>query len=410
MFKNSHRFLKVCSAPIVASLLFASALTLPLAAANAEVSGQRPALVISKSPVPEALLNRAYSKPTKVREITPEELIGRSYYKETETMVSRKLNDLRSELAILQDKVGVLSSALTKAQRSNEGYAAQYYAAVATINTQLQAGTTPGNPRLLERFKTAETTLENLGGKVSDLNQISIDASRVATESSFLLDSARATYGLSGAVEEDHVELAELEDQVAGTIVLVERLLNTVNDDISRTNAYLSSERNQLRTLSAAVTNGNLYGRSFADRPFSGVQNIHRVAANSAPQQQAPAYAAPAPIGASAAAAPPADKPDVRRPLVKIRFDSSDVEYEQPLYGAVDEALKRYPDTTFHVVAVHPSQGNAASTAIESTRARRNAKRVLRTMSQIGVADERVDLTQEASAQVDTSEVHIYIQ
>ena len=250
---------------------FAGTVTvLPTAAVAQEA--QRPSLVVTSSPVPQSILDRAYIKPQQSRNITAEELIGRSYYKPSETMVSRKISDIRSELAILQDKVVILTEALSKIQRDNEGKAAEYYAAVATINTQLQTGTTPGNPRLLERFERAETNLEVLGSTVTDLNQVAIDASKVATEASYLFDSARATYGLSGAVEEDHILLANLEDQINGTIVMVERLLTTVNDDISRLNSYLTAERSNIRTLSLAVANGNLYGRSLADRPFSGIK------------------------------------------------------------------------------------------------------------------------------------------
>ena len=97
------------------------------------------------------------------------------------------------------------------------------------------------------------------------------------------------------------------------------------------------------------------------------------------------------------------------RPLVKIRFDSNNVNYEQPLYSAVNEALQRYPDATFTVVGLHPAKGNAAETAIESTRARRNTQKVLRTLSQIGVADEKVDVSYDADGNVTSNEVHIFI-
>lgn len=376
-------------------------------------SGQRPALVISNSPVPDSVLDKAYRSPVRTREITPEELTGRAYYKPTETMVSRRLKELESELALQQDKLIVLSDALNKVSRQNEGKAAQYYAAVATINTQLQAGTTPGNPRLVERFSTAERTLDGLGGQVTDLNQLALDAGKLATEVSYLLDATRSAYSLSGAVEEDHVRLAEIEDQTNATTVMVERLLTSINDDLRRTNAYLASERENLRVLSLAVTQGNFYGYGLANRPFSGTGAVHQ--ATYAPQPAPPAQLAPVHSDASMMTPPPVPHQQQApaqglRPLVKIKFDSANVQYEQPLYTAVNTALERYPNTVFHVVALHPSQGNAAETAIESTRSRRDAKRVLRTLSQFGVSDQQIKLSHEASPNVGSSEVHIFIQ
>ncbi|MEZ5919435.1 MAG: hypothetical protein R3D66_05905 [Alphaproteobacteria bacterium] len=47
-----------------------------------------------------------------------------------------------------------------------------------------------------------------------------------------------------------------MEDQINSLTVVIDRLLNNINDDITRTSTYLSSERNNLRTLSA-VTNGD---------------------------------------------------------------------------------------------------------------------------------------------------------
>lgn len=390
------------------------ALEAPAGAAGQDAS--RPVLVISNSPVPKTVLQKAYSYPVQGRDITPSQILGSAYYTPTETMVSRKLRDLKSELAILQDKVVLLSKALAGLQRENESLAASYFAAVATINTQLQVGTTPGNPRLLDRYSVAEESLETLGTHLAQFNDLSIDASKVATEASFLLDSARATYGLSGAVEEDHVALAEMEDKINAMVVLIERVLNTVSDDISRTSNYLTTERDNLRTLSLAVASGTLYGKSLADRPFSGVRELRPVAAPAAASAgtaapyviEADLEGADVPVSTSSSAAASMSPPE-QRPLVKIRFDRNDVEFEQPLYMAVNEVMERYPEASFNVVALHSSLGGAAQTAIESTRSRRNAQKVVRTLSQIGVRGDKVSVSYDESADVDANEVHVYI-
>ncbi len=372
--------------------LLASFLVLAPAQVSARSGGDRPALVITNDPLPESLRKKIYSKPVRVPEIGLHDITGGDYYSPTDTMVGRKVGELQEDLRSLKSAVIGISGTLVSLERAGEVKSAQYYANVATINTQLQSGTTPGNPRLVRKIAEAETSLEGLAGDVLRLNELAVNTARIASEASFLMETARASYSLSGAVEEDHVGLAQLEDSINGALVVIERVLNNVNDDITRTSAYLSSERNNLRILSLAVTNGDLYGKSLANRPFSSVSPFE--------------VAGHEPSSGSAGRAPLSDA----RPLVKIRFDRQDVAYEQPVYMAVNEALERYPQASFELVAVNPTQGNAAQVAIESTRARRNAERVLRTLTQMGLPLNRVNLSYVDDAQAQTSEVHLYIR
>ena len=365
--------------------------------AAAQDANDRPALLITSDPLPDSLKQQIYSKPARAREIRPSELTGREYRQQssTGTVVSQKVDELNGSLGNLQRKVAGITSELSGLQGQNESKASEYYAAVATVNTQLQSGTTPGNPRLVKRLSDAEASLDNLGSTVIHLNQIAADTAQTASEAAFLLEETRAAYNLSGAIEEDHVDLAQLEDAINNTVVVIERVLNNVNDDITRTSTYLSSERNNLRTLSLAVSNGDLYGKSLSDRPFSSAGSFIQASAD-----------AGAPVNGAQAA----NLSGGARPLVKIRFDRPDVDYEQPIYMAVNEALQRYPDARFDLVAVHPTQGNAAEVAIESTRARRNAERVLRTLTQMGLALDRINLSYSESAEAATNEVHLYIR
>ncbi len=348
-----------------------------------------PALIISDAPLPPDVHQRVYQHPSVAPKISADELTGSSYFDPEETIVGRKVEELRNELFNLQGGIAALSERLATLESDGQATSAEYYSNVATISTQLQSGTTPGNPRLVKRLAAAQIGLEALAGNVARLNGLAVEISHVASLASFLLEASRATYSLSGAIEEDHVRLAQLEDAINNTIVVIDRLLNNVNDDISRTAAYLNSERGNLRTLSLAITQGDLYGKSLANRPFSGL----------------------GPAGMShASAAGKAVAPPTPRPLVKIRFDRPNVAYEQPVYLAVSEAIDRFPTARFELVAVHPSAGNAAQVAIESTRARRNAEKVLRTLTQMGLPLDRVDLSYTPSPDAKTNEVHLYIR
>lgn len=356
-------------------------------------NGKTPALIVTNQPLPPALVSQVYTKPSQAPIIEPSMLMGSGYYDSTSTLVSRKLSELHHDLGDLQATTAKMSERLAGLEKTGQSQAAEYFASVGTINTQLQSGTTPGNPRLLQRLATAQSSLDKLGLNVAELNELAVEVAQSASVSSFLLEGTRAAYGLTGAVEEDHVQLAQLEDSINNTIILIDRLQNNLSDDITRTSAYLTTERSNLRTLSLAVTNGDLYGKSLATRPFTSQ------AKQTATVQEA--------VNSNPASPPSVSNP---RPLVKIRFDRQDVDYEQPVYMALNEAMDRFPNARFEIVAVHPSAGNPAQISIESTKARRNAEKVLRTMTQMGLSMEKVDISYAPNADISANEVHIYVR
>ncbi|MEK7801762.1 MAG: hypothetical protein AAB276_04845 [Pseudomonadota bacterium] len=360
--------------------------------AFAQPANKTPALIVTNQPLPAALAGKVYTKPTQAETISPQSLL-QSYYGTSDTMVSRKIGDVHRDLGNLQNKLATLSTRLGDLEKTNQQRAADYYASTVTISTQLQSGTTPGNPRLLQKLATAQDSLDRLTGNVNDLNDLAIEITNAGSVASFLLEGTRAAYGLTGAVEEDHVQLAQLEDGINNTIILIDRLQNNVNDDITRTSAYLTTERNNLRTMSLAIADGDLMGKALSSRPFtSTARTTSTVAlAETAKADQPPSAVNP-------------------RPLVKIRFDKASVNYEQPVYMALNEAMEKYPTAHFELVAVYPSKGNAAQVAIESTKSRRNAERVMRSMSQMGLGMDKVDISYASSADVTDNEVHIYVR
>jgi uncharacterized protein YoxC len=393
------------SAAALCGICAATALS---ASAAAQIDmNQKPVLVITNKPMPASqppasTPTSVYARPSKVPEITPSQVAAQSFVAEGSTVVGRKIDELNKELFALQGTVGRLTEQLRGIEQRGQNVAADYYASVATINTQLQTGTTPGNPRLVAKLNTAQSSLETLNQNIANLNTLAVEIADAASRGSYLLETTRSTYNLSGAVEEDHARLAQMEDQINNAMVTIDRLLNDVNDDITRTTTYLSTERNNIRTLSLAVSNGDLYGKSLANHPFSRApqSSMLQQANYGAQQAQMPTQpmASPPPGGRSP------------RPLAKIRFDKPNVNYEQPIYSAVQNALERFPDARFELIAVHPTDGNAAQVAIESTRARRNAERVLRTLTQMGIPLEQIDLSYAPSGEARTSEVHLFMR
>ena len=96
------------------------------------------------------------------------------------------------------------------------------------------------------------------------------------------------------------------------------------------------------------------------------------------------------------------------RPLVVIRFNQENVNYEQALYTAVNKVLQSRPDATFNLVAVSSVKGGTAKAALNSNETRRNAQKVLRSLVDMGLPPSRVSLSATSSSS--GNEVHLYLR
>ncbi len=318
----------------------------------------------------------------------------------TGTTVSAKTGSLRQELVQLRQQLGQQATQLDALRAATVQTAQTYHGVVAAINARLQVGTTPGNPVLVSQWNEAQLEMDRVSEQIGRLNQLANAVGAQSTVAAFLLDSVRATLGLSGAVEEDHRQLGILEDEVNKSVVLIDRLLNELNEDIQRSTAYVAAERRDLQALSLAISNGESYGRSLVNRAYVTAQEARMQSGGPAPVDLSS-------LGATSRTAPPLDG---LRPLVVIRFDQQTVNYEQPLYTAVGQALERRPDAVFDVVAVSPSAGSPAEVAMSSTAAKRNAEAVLRSLTRLGLPAERIGLSARNAADARGPEVHIYVR
>lgn len=304
--------------------------------------------------------------------------------KDTGTFVGRKVKELRGELKRMQESISTYNTKLQELRARMVANAQAYHRDVALINTRLQVGTTPGNPILMQKFNDAQTQLAALNGDVAAMNQLATAVSGVSTMSSYLAESTRAAFGVSGAVDEDHRQLRVLQDEVNQTVVLIERLLTEISGDIRRQSAYVASEGSNLNTLAAGIKSGEIYGASLS--------NVARAAEG------------PGPV-----AGKPMDTTG-RRPLVVIRFDRPDVAFQQALYNAVGRVLERRPDAAFDLVAVTPGVGGPARVALNANKARRHAEDVLRALVDMGLSPARVAVSAKTDNSARTTEVHLYLR
>jgi hypothetical protein len=309
--------------------------------------------------------------------VTPGEVTG--------TAIGRRVDRLRNDLVEMQQSVRIDNADLQSLRQQSITNANQYQQLVAGIQAKLQVGTTPGNPNLVRAWNGAQATLDQISNNIGQMNNLANKVANDSSLASFILESVQATFGLTGAVDADHAQLTILEDDTNRTVVLIDRLLNELNEDISRQTNYVGRERANLTVLSLAVKNGELFGTSLANRAFSSAGGVA-----SQPQR----------VGNLAN----------RRPLVVIRFDRDDVPYEEPLFTAVSEALNRRPSAAFDLVSVVPQRGTPAQVALNANSARRNAERVLRNLTAMGLPSDRISLSATTSTETTSSEVHVYVR
>ena len=306
----------------------------------------------------------------------------------TGTAVGNKVAALRDDLKRLQTSVQKQNSDLQNARRLANANSRGYHKRVALMRSKLQLGTTPGNPVLVKEWNSSQAQLEKVNNDLSAMTALSSRVAADAALSAYILDATKAAFGLSGAIDEDHSQLAVLEDDVSQTVILIERLLTELSDDIRRQTNYIANERGELNTLALAVKNGEFFGPSLATTSYtmasaetetgkSRISNMRR-------------------------------KRD--RPIVVIRFDRPNVNYEQALYTAVNRVLQRKPDATFNLIAVSSVSGGAAKSALNSNATRRNAQAVLRSLVDMGLPPSRVMMSAETSANNPGNEVHIYLR
>ncbi len=344
---------------------------------QAKASVQQPAPVRMQQPAQRTQLPVMGTSKFEPKGVTPGSNTG--------TFVGKKAVELRAELRRLQANVSKNNGDLQTVRGKTVQDSQRYHGAVSAINARLQVGTTPGNPVLVEQFNQALSDLKQIGDDISDMNVLTTNVTADSTLAAFLAENTRAAFRLSGAIDEDHQQLSILEDEVNRTVVLIDRLLKELSEDIQRQTNYVSTERSNLNTLSAAVKSGELMGISLANRALTA------------------ATAGTSNRGATS------NSLVGRRPLVVIRFDRSNVAYDQALYNAVSRTLESRPNATFQLVAVAPASGGAARVALTSNKARRNAENVLRSLQRMGLPPQRIAVSARTSQAAQSNEVHLYL-
>ena len=315
----------------------------------------------------------------------------------TGTFVGKKAVQISGDFSNVQQSIKTHNGQFAQSRTKTQGLAEQYYSTVASINTRLQAGTTPGNPLLGQEWDSAQTKLTEISNKILRLQELRNLVATDATTAGFLLDQVKAAYSLSGAVDEDHRQLAVLEDRINREIVSVERLLTQIDTDVTRQSAYIASERLNMTTLALAIKSGQPYGPNLSNA-------IPPIAAKTSTKPTSRRVSITRSRGNKSSGVNTASASGGRQPILVIDFESANTAYESSLYAAVSEVVARRPAAGFEVIAVTPGAKPGAS----PTASRRNSKRVVRSLVNMGVPEARLRESAKTSPAAVAEQVLVY--
>ncbi len=301
----------------------------------------------------------------------------------TGTFVGQKVISFRNELTQLQNSIKKHNEELQKVRASVISNAMQYHKTIGTIEAKLQVGTTPGNPNMYTLLQKAQNNVQVMNINTDALNQLSARVASDAAMTTYLLDSIRAAYGVSGAIDEDHRQLRILENETNQTSILINSLLSEVNADISRQQQYIESARNYIVDLNASIKVGSY-----------GVNNLPMIGKS----ERGTSNNMPILIGNSSVS--------MSKPLFVAKFNKADVNYQEALKQAVGNAVSAKPGVKFEIVAVSPS----GAAQLSKTNLQKNAAAIFEEMIEMGVSANKISLSSKTGGDVTSPEIRIYVK
>ena len=307
------------------------------------------------------------------------------------TFVGQKINPLKEDLFAVDDAFLMHRSSYEEVKSRVYGASTEFYGTVAAINTKLQLGTTPGNPTLVRQYDQAQTELDKIEEYMREINLLNQKVNADAGVVALLKGTLNKTLRLAGAIDQDHRQLEVLEDNTEKLEIDISRLINEITEEISRQAGFAKIENQNMLVMAVAIRNGEAMGTGILNRSFLAAQAL-------------------------ADAGPPDQQLDVPKvnitglPLVVIRFDDPDINYEKTLFDAIGTTVDKKSSATFGLVAVSPIGKNEGETRINASKVKKYAERVLRSLVSFGLPSKKVALSAKTSGDVVVPEVHIYVQ
>ena len=307
------------------------------------------------------------------------------------TFVGQKINPLREDFLAVAEAFNIHRDSYEEVKSRVYGASTEFYGTIAAVNTKLQLGTTPGNPVLVRQYDQAQSELDNIEEYMREINLLNQKVNADAGVVALLKSTLNKTLRLAGAIDQDHRQLELLEDDTEKLEIDIARLINEITEEISRQAGFAKIENQNMLVMAVAIRNGEAMGTGILNRSFLAAQAL---AEAGAPDEQL-------------------EVPRVNitgLPLVVIRFDDPDIDYEKTLFDAIGTTIDKKAGANFGLVAVSPIGKNEGETRINSSKVKKYAERVLRSLVSFGLPSKKVALSAKTSGDVVVPEVHIYVQ
>lgn len=307
----------------------------------------------------------------------------------TGTLVGQKVIAYRNELSELQASIKQNNSELQKVRSSVIDNAIDYHNTTAAMEAKLQVGTTPGNPIMYQMLQKTQNNVVVMDENANTLNKIYNQAVSDMSVVKNLQDSIRATYSVSGAIDEDHAQLRTLENETSQTAILINSLISEVGSDYSRQIEYTNTARNYLSSLDRAIKVGS-YG------------------VNNAPISVSQSYINPEPRMVNGNNKPHSVTANTvsGKPLFVAKFNKSNVNYKDSLQRTIRAAQSKNGGFRYDVVAVSPINANSATRNL----AQNQAVAVFEEITKAGVSPDKIDLLSKSSETANGAEVQVFVK
>ena len=274
------------------------------------------------------------------------------------TFVGQKISPLRADFNAVLEAFSMHRDDYEEIKSRVYGASTEFYGTVAAINTKLQLGTTPGNPVLVRQYDQAQGELDNIEEYMREINLLNQKVNADAGVVALLKSTLNKTLRLAGAIDQDHRQLELLEDDTEKLEIDIARLINEITEEISRQAGFTKIENQNMLVMAVAIRNGEAMGTGILNRSFLAAQALAQAGD---PDQQL-------------------DVPKVNisgLPLVVIRFDDPDIDYEKTLFDAIGITVDKKPNAQFGLVAVAPIGKNEGETRINSSKVKNMQKEFL---------------------------------
>lgn len=294
---------------------------------------------------------------------------------------------LRLEFMDLSTRIRLYNDELQLSRRSLVVNAKGYRAAVAKLGLKAGDAVPANDAQFAARTGKIEQRLNRLYADLLKLNGLASKVTVAAAVAARHLVDARAIMGRTDLTGEDRRQLTALRRTIDATITLTHRFLSELHLEIGSQTQYASEQRTRLAKFIDQVASAEPQGAvKVGQEPRTGDTTETRAANTGVEARE---FIMPA-----------------GRPLVTIRFDRPDVAYGEPLYQAVNEAVRRRADVTFEIVGVSPPGTNGLVTVAAMS----HALKVKQTLSEMGLPENRMRLLSAASADAASDEVRVFVR